>query len=126
MTTVFSTESSLKPHQTLSQKQIELLGLPIGSTVLIEINTPRLAHISASLGKECRQITITNDGYSLDIDAEALEAAEAYGYLQKRVTEGCFIRFALPSDDSIWYVWGSMNWQRDSRSANRMIIPHPS
>jgi hypothetical protein len=96
--------------QVLSAKQIQSLGLPVGSKVLIELITPHLQSFWGGLGKESGYLTITSDGYTLKFDSEDEEITEAYEYLQGRVKEGCCVRFSLPSDKPIWYTWQSKPW----------------
>lgn len=110
-----------KPHiykQTFSQSQIKVLNLPIRSKVLIELTIPHLESFRAGLGKELGYLTITDDGYILKIDSEDEEITNAYEYLRERVSEGCCVRFAPPSDKPVFYVWQSSDW---TYNANRIL-----
>jgi hypothetical protein len=80
-------------NQILSKRQIDSLGLPVESKVLIELTNPA--------NKEFGQITILADDYTLKLDSGCEEIIEAHEYLQERVNEGHRVRFAIPSDRPI-------------------------
>ncbi len=100
--------------QVLSETQIRSLNLPVESKVLLELTNPRLENSLDGLGKESGYLTTTTDGYTLRIDSDDEEIAEAYEYLQERVNDGCWVRFSPPSDKSTFYVWQAFDWKYNS------------
>jgi hypothetical protein len=113
-------QSSHSFNQILSKSQIQSLGLPIGSKVLIELTNPTgkvsAKQIGDEVGYECvpgiefGQITILEGGYSLKLDSDDEEIIEAYEHLQELVNKGYRVRFALPSDRSTLWVWQQEPW----------------
>lgn len=113
--------------QVLSESQIQSLTLPVGSKILIEITnlTSEVSTVPVKVGDkvgfesipsiEFGYITVTSDGYTLRIDSNGEEITEAYKYLQGRVNEGCWVRFAPPSDNPVFYVWQSSNWEYNAK-----------
>ena len=101
--------------QVLSETQIRSLDLPVRSKVLIELTIRHLEDFQAGLGKELGYLTTTDDGYTLNFDSEGEEIIEPYEYLQERVNEGCWVRFAPPSDKPVFYVWQSSDWKYNAK-----------
>lgn len=93
----------------LSESQIRSLELSVGSKVLIEITD-----LGSIPNIEFGCLTITDGGYTLTIDSDGEEIDEAYEYLQRLVDEKCLVRFAPPSDKSIFYVWQFLDWKYNS------------
>jgi hypothetical protein len=113
--------------KTLSESQMQVLSLPVGSKVLIKITNPigEVSPLPIKIGDkvgfervlsiEDGEITIDNDGaYTLRIDSESDRIVDAYKHLQQQVNKGCWVRFALPSNKPIWYLWQSINWKYNS------------
>jgi hypothetical protein len=105
------TANSRTFKKVLSDSQIRSLNLPIGSKVSLEFTAQHLEGFQACLGKESGHLTTTSDGYTLKIDSDDEEIIEAYKYLQERVDEGCWVRFALHGDKPTFYVWQSSDWK---------------
>jgi hypothetical protein len=113
--------------QILSESQIRSLGSSVGSKVLIEITNPigEILPVPVKIGDkvgfesipsiEFGYLTVTSDGYILRIDSGGEEIIEAYKYLQERVNEGCWLRFAPRGDRPVWYLWQSIDWKYNAK-----------
>jgi hypothetical protein len=112
------TANSRPFKKVLSGSQIRSLDLPVSSKVLIEFTTPHSESFRAFPGKESGYLTIASDGYTLKFESFDEEIIEALEYLQEQVNEGCWLRFAIPSNKPVWYVWQSSDWKYN---ANRIL-----
>jgi hypothetical protein len=111
------------PPPILCENQVEILGLPIGSMLSVELSNPLVENYPEEIGS----ITLSADGYTLKIDSEDGEITEAYEYLQERVSAGYTVRFALLSDEPTWYVWGSKpwHWGKTKEGLEALVVYNP-
>jgi hypothetical protein len=95
----------------LCESQIQLLDLPIGSKLSIQLSNSRLDNYQAGLGKDSGYITITEDVYTLKLASLDEEIVQAYGFLQEQTNDGYRVMFSLSDRPFVWFHWGEIPWR---------------